>query len=438
MAHNTEVERKTSFNRAHKIICANAKVHAPTFGHDMWTRRLHERIIDDTEPNRFRYICILMWFDQNSWPAHKHVVRFGPIVNDGQWVRNLLQNIWCWHTNSWPTTVNNFAKSWLDCVMVCLCWMAKTATPLYKVAFGSERSCCAHDESHRAADWLLPCRANYNMRACVCTRSIHFYCVFVEGHNAGVMVMRTQWKCKRCRSQIKIDVCFFFVVPFTTHDKSPFVRRSVWLVNVTNGNLWVRTMGNSLRWHLLLWNVNWRINKRIQQFGFNVLRLRELKVHFSLCTESSSFIPTLPFCWQSTQNPVWQPLKWIFAETRMDICIASATPSCHIQSGSHLSLLKLKRFVEYLLREKWYFIILTRMESLVCRKYFVHRPKTHTESMPLPHRHKHWSDDRKKNICCVNMLFAVEWRSGGSMRHKEQGLGSRVSHYYYLSNITAK
>lgn len=99
------------------------------------------------------------------------------------------------------------------------------------------------------------------------------------------------------------STCFFlpfsslglFCCSIYTHDTSPLVvpgRQLDFLptsINVTNGSFSVRTIDNSLG-HLLCCEVTYggrgseRREKRIRQFGFDVLWLSEWKVHFSLCS----------------------------------------------------------------------------------------------------------------------------------------------------------
>lgn len=101
--------------------------------------------------------------------------------------------IWCWAHNFWPPSVNNFVKSWLDCVMVCLSLPAKTMVHFKKCAWMAVTPRTAQRLKGSAKLAVFPC-VQPIICACVCTtkRSCIVYAIHFVGDH--VVKMNSTWK----------------------------------------------------------------------------------------------------------------------------------------------------------------------------------------------------------------------------------------------------
>lgn len=84
--------------------------------------------------------------------------------------------IWCRAHNFWPPSVNNFVKSWLDCVMVCLSLPAKMMVHFKKCAWMAVTPRTAQRLKGSAKLDVFPC-VQPIICACVCTRNARLSCM---------------------------------------------------------------------------------------------------------------------------------------------------------------------------------------------------------------------------------------------------------------------
>lgn len=142
--------------------------------------------------------------------------------------------------------------------------------------------------------------ANY-MRMCLHTKrsSIVYVMHFVGGHDVKMNSTR-KWIYTSLSAVVsKLKSTYFshiLLFHLQSHHQSPFVvgrPTTRFSANIYKCDKW--TLFTSRDNRLFLQDIYYSDvqNKRIRQFGFDVLRLRELKVHFSLCPPLASEVPFL-------------------------------------------------------------------------------------------------------------------------------------------------
>lgn len=195
--------------------------------HEPWPWTIPSMVFERSKSNSscFRYNRTYI-FSFDSIKIHEREQTCGEtIVDDGRqhnqhndyeitfshWIR------W-WAHNFWPPSVNNFVKSWLDSVMVCLCLTVNTVR-----CDGAWKVCAwkaAVERWKASPNWLIPCiEPIIIICACVCTRNARVYRVFraFRWRSCCTNGLDSRpYKLSAVVSKLK-STCFFllFVVPFT-------------------------------------------------------------------------------------------------------------------------------------------------------------------------------------------------------------------------------
>lgn len=145
-------------------------------------------------------------------------------------LRTFSHRIWCWAYNFWPPSVNNFVKSWLDCVMVCLSWPAKTMVHFKECAWMVATPCTANRLKGSVKLVVFPC-VQPIICACVCTTELScivYVMRFVGGHDVKMNSTR-RWiytSSSAVVSKLK-STCFFlphFAILFVVTCEEPVSR----------------------------------------------------------------------------------------------------------------------------------------------------------------------------------------------------------------------